>query len=80
MGFALKKAFARTIHIILPDLRTQARSYSKLTEKNLSFWIFINSNGIYAVGKMGCTILALAKTIVFSAFPSYSFTGYMSTS
>jgi hypothetical protein len=29
----------------------------------------MNSNGIYAVGKIGCTILALAKTIVFSAYP-----------
>ena len=35
----------------------------------------MNSNGIYAVGKMGCTILALAKTIGFSTYPGYSFTG-----
>jgi len=27
----------------------------------------MNSNGIYAVGKTGCTKLALAKTIIFSA-------------
>jgi len=75
----MKKAFARTIHFILPDPRAKARSYLLLADENLEFWIFMNSNGIYAVGKVGCTILALAKTIVFSAYPSYSFMGCMPT-
>jgi len=39
----------------------------------------MNSNGTYAVEKIGCTILALAKTIVFSAYPGYSFTVCMPT-
>jgi|GEM_PF-6038500 len=79
MVFVLKKAFARTIHSTLSDLWAKAQSYSLLADENLKFWIFMNSNGIYAVGKMGCTILALAKTIVFSAYPSYSFMGSMPT-
>lgn len=37
----------------------------------------MNSNGIYVVGKMGCTIWALAKMIASSAQLSDSFPGCM---
>jgi len=73
MGFALKKAFTRTIHLILPVLRAQSPELFILADEKY----FMNSNGIYAVEKMVCIIMALAKTIVFLSYPSYSFADCM---
>jgi hypothetical protein len=36
---------------------------------------FMNSNGIYAVGERGRTILALAKTVCFLCIPQLFFYG-----